>query len=167
MSERFGYCSSCESNVNVELIKPPNFVMCLDCGDEFILLSQQEKKFVKFVVGNIKQVAANGKKCKTLLADVGNDMDVQIVTNAKHIESGEIIVVALEGAVIPAGCDRNDPNATIVTKTSINGTVSYGILCDAPALGWVGGAAGVPQKLNPVEFRPGDLPPISRPAIKK
>ena len=48
---------------------------------------------------------------------------LKIVTNAKHIEEEDLVVVALEGAIVPAGAeyDENDDTVFIVKKKSVGG----------------------------------------------
>ena len=50
---------------------------------------------------------------------------VTIVTNTKHIEEGEIVVVALPGATVPVGKSVED-GATVVEKASVGGRKSGG-----------------------------------------
>jgi hypothetical protein len=77
---------------------------------------------------------------------------------------GSQVVVALEGAVVPAGASPNDDDeAIVVKKTTVGGVKSSGMLCDCPLLAWTGGAKGVIVRLDPKEFPVGSLPPMERP----
>ena len=91
------------------------------------------------------------------IVDVGQDEPLTIVTKAKYVDEGKRVVVALVGAVIG---DPDDGN--IVTKRSVGGVMSEGMLCDSPMLNWTGGAAGQAVFL-PEDFAAGSKPPTSRP----
>eukprot|EP00041_Stephanoeca_diplocostata_P014740 m.277652 g.277652 ORF g.277652 m.277652 type:complete len:178 (+) comp19784_c0_seq3:330-863(+) len=150
---------------------------CMDCGHE---MSQEERdqaaacangggKYENYVVGIVESVEDVPKKAKLKVVEVmiekdNPDLNVTIVTNAKHVNKGIRVVVALPGAIVPAGSNPDeDDNAVIVKKTSVGGKASSGMLCDSPMLGWVGGAAGVAVKLDDT-FAVGGPPPAARPA---
>ncbi len=150
-------------------------MLCLQCGDEFTpstagdgAPASSSGPYDHFAVGLVLQVEAIPKKdLKKVLVDITGDSDeskaIQIVTNAKHIEAGWKVVVALEGAVIPAGAVfGEDPSAIQVKRASVGGTSSSGMLCDSEMLNWSGGAKGVVQRL-PDSFTIGERPPPTRP----
>ena len=94
--------------------------------------------------------------------DKEGDGCVVVVTNAKYVEAGKLVVVALPGAIVPAGADPED-GGTLVAKASVGGRMSNGMLCDSRMLGWVGGAAGVAVSLDASVFNVGQAPPAKRP----
>ena len=51
-----------------------------------------------------------------------------------------------------------------LTKKTVGGRPSEGVLCDAPMLGWTGGGAGA-AALVPEACAPGDRPPEKRPRM--
>lgn len=120
----------------------------------------QGGKYAGYKVGVILSVEAmKDKKYKALTVDVGADEPVAIVTNAKHAEEGERVVVATIGAVVPAGADPEE--GTTVAKASVGGRASHGMLCDGVMLGWKGGANGVAVKLGE-DFPIGGPPPDAK-----
>ena len=50
---------------------------------------------------------------------------VTVVTNTKHVEEGEIVVVALPGATVPVS-KTVEEGATVVEKSSVGGRKSGG-----------------------------------------
>ena len=52
-----------------------------------------------------------------------------------------------------------------VTKASVGGVISEGMLCDSRMLGWSGGGKGVAVQI-PDEFKIGSSPPASKPRPK-
>lgn len=171
------YCSACGSTQEVEFVSDSsdvNMVMCLTCGAEFVDVGLdsndigQHEKYKNFVVARVISVEsiAKQKDLKKVMVDIGNNVDLQIVTNAKYLEVGWIVVVALENAIVPAGANVDeDTDAIIVTKRSVGGVSSFGMLCDSPMLSWTGGAKGIVQQL-PSTFTIGSMPPSSRPRLE-
>mmetsp|Transcript_51908 Transcript_51908/g.126582 ORF Transcript_51908/g.126582 Transcript_51908/m.126582 type:complete len:156 (+) Transcript_51908:100-567(+) len=129
--------------------------MCEECGKEY---TEVDFKYAGFKIGVVNKVEEKGK-LKVCMISVGGPSDLQIVTNAKHISEGEKVVVATEGAIVPAGADAE--TGTVVAKANVGGTPSSGMLCDCPMLGWSGGAAGVLVTLEAGEM--GTAPPAERP----
>lgn len=99
------------------------------------------------------------------------------------------MIVATEGARVPAGADADDESAITVAKATVGGNPSFGMvsglfdsirerasrltslrgaaplqLCDCPMLGWTGGAAGQVVTLKEGEI--GAAPPSERPRGK-
>jgi len=58
--------------------------------------------------------------------EVGKDAPVQIVTNAKNVKEGDIVPVALDGAVLPEGK---------IKKGKLRGVESFGMFCGLETLG--------------------------------
>ena len=139
-----------------------------------------EDKYAGFVVGRIaaaEPIKAKGKKdlkevkVRISLGKDGKEDEedeeedagvVSVVTNAKYTEVGKYVVVALPGAIVPAGSGED---GEVVKVASVGGRKSHGMLCDCPMLGWVGGAAGVAVVLDDASV--GERPPEERPGAKK
>lgn len=58
--------------------------------------------------------------------DAGKESPVQIVTNAKNVKEGDLVPVALDGAVLPEGK---------IKKGKIRGVESFGMFCGLDTLG--------------------------------
>lgn len=58
--------------------------------------------------------------------DVGKEQPVQIVTNAKNVKPGDLVPVALDGAVLPEGK---------IKKCRMRGVESFGMFCGLETLG--------------------------------
>lgn len=58
--------------------------------------------------------------------DVGKESPVQIVTNAKNVKEGDLVPVALDGAVLPEGK---------IKKGKLRGVESFGMFCGLDTLG--------------------------------
>lgn len=172
------FCKTCDSLQEVEKVdESGETVFCVACGEEFIPSTNAASSgaagdvYSNFCVGKVLSVEAipKQKDLKKVMVDVtGNDDEstaVQIVTNAKYIEAGWKIVVAMENAVVPAGASIDeDPNAVLIKGCAVGGVMSRGMICDSPMLNWTGGAKGVVQQL-PDTFNVGDKPPASRPRV--
>mmetsp|Transcript_12727 Transcript_12727/g.20025 ORF Transcript_12727/g.20025 Transcript_12727/m.20025 type:complete len:154 (+) Transcript_12727:195-656(+) len=146
-------CPDCGTDTIMEMEEGE--YMCEDCGVE---LKEADFKFANYKIGLVKEVEDKGK-LKVCKVDVGSGDPVQIVTNAKYLEVDWKVVVATEGAMVPAGADAE--SGTLVAKANVGGTPSFGMLCDCPMLGWKGGAAGQVVKLDDGEI--GKTPPAERP----
>jgi len=94
--------------------------------------------------------------CRQL--DIGQDEDVTIVTNAPNVGSrtvGKKLAVATVGTEV---------EGVIVSKRSIGGTMSEGMLLDSTGLGWGSGAAGN-AALMPDSVEIGAPPPVTKPRL--
>lgn len=159
----FFYCPGCK-NDSVEFCDvDDDSKMCTECGYE-VSNDELEKieKFKNIMVGVITECNSlesgkkkgKGKKALSKLGiDVGNGEVITVVTNAKHVEEGKRVVVARIGATI---------GDIEVSKTSVGGVSSHGIICDSHMLGYKGGTKGLPVFLDD-SFQPGSMPPLSRP----
>lgn len=59
----------------------------------------------------------------------------------------------------------NDAGEEItITKTSVGGHMSEGMLCDSKMLGWIGGGEGIAQQI-PDSIEIGSSPPLSKPKV--
>ncbi len=82
----------------------------------------------KVVVGKIlsKGPHENADALFVCQVDVGADAPVQIVTNAKNVKEGDLVPVALDGAVLPEGK---------IKKCKMRGVESFGMFCGIDTLG--------------------------------
>jgi len=169
------FCKACDSVQEVEKVEEGSeSVFCVACGEEFVPSSgsgAEADPYNNYKIGLVKSVDAipKQKDLKKVMVDViGNGEEtsfVQIVTNAKYIDAGWKVVVALENAIVPAGASLEDGTDAIQIKpTSVGGVKSSGMLCDSPMLNWTGGAKGAVQQL-PETFVIGDKPPVARPRV--
>jgi tRNA-binding EMAP/Myf-like protein len=169
------FCKACDSMQEVEKVdESGDAVFCVACGDEFVPSAPggtTTDPYSNYKIGKVLSVEAipKQKELKKVLVDVTGDGDestaVQIVTNAKYIDAGWIVVVALENAIVPAGANLDeDPDAIQIKATAVGGVMSRGMLCDSPMLKWTGGAKGAVQQL-PDSFQIGDAIPTARPRV--
>lgn len=82
----------------------------------------------KFVIGHVDEIKAHpdSDHLHITQTDVGFDKPVQIVCGAPNIEQGQLVVVALPGAVMPTG--------TEIWPGALRGVDSYGMICSAREL---------------------------------
>lgn len=76
-----------------------------------------------------------------------------IVSSWDGVDVDSRVVVACVGSLV---------NEQEVTKTTVAGVVSEGVLCDTAMLGWKGGVQGA-VALLPASFVPGDSAPLEKP----
>lgn len=182
------FCSSCNAVQSCDFVDEDatscgQLVFCTTCGDEFPLTVSEtttvqseesvtsSDKYRHYHVGCILAVepVQKQKDLKKVLVDIVGDQDeskaIRVVTNAKHVDVGDRIVVALVDAIVPAGARLDeDSNAIQIRPTSVAGVMSHGMLCDSVMLGWTGGAKGIAQKM-PSSCLVGSAPPSSRPRL--
>lgn len=131
--------------------------MCESCGEEWF---DADIKLLHYKVGVIKQVDSMKAPLKKVQVQVDQSTNyIQIVTNAKYVKEGDKVVVAMEGAIVPAG--SND--GILVKKTSVGGVMSHAILCDGVMLDHNGGSNGILVNLNEFDYQVGDMPPLEKP----
>lgn len=117
------------------------------------------------VVLATESLGAKTKSSKALTSctvNVGGDGEpLTIVTSATNVREGSRIIVAPVGStfVDDEGEERS------VTRATVGGIVSEGMLCDSKMLGWSGGAKGIAATL-PEEFELGSAPPSAKPRPK-
>lgn len=121
----------------------------------------EDDRYKGVVCGIVSAVEDLEKNLKACTIDVGAAAPLTIVTNAANVSEGTRVVVASVGAKIPGSGGDED---LVVSKRSVGGRTSEGMLCDAPMLGWVGGGAGA-AALVPDSFAPGARPPERRPRL--
>ncbi len=98
----------------------------------------------KIVVGKILEITShpNAERLVITKVDVGlakpdNTLftdHLQIVTGAKNISEGDIVPIALPGAIIPGIKDENGKNL-VIKKGNLRGERSEGMMCSARELG--------------------------------
>ncbi|WP_057763497.1 YtpR family tRNA-binding protein [Companilactobacillus tucceti] len=83
----------------------------------------------KFVIGHVDEMKEHpdSDHLHITQTDVGLEKPVQIVCGAPNIEQGQLVVVALPGAVMPTG--------TEIWPGALRGVDSYGMICSAKELG--------------------------------
>ena len=110
---------------------------------------------------NVAEVPGHArlKACTLLIDSSSSDSTITVVTNAPNVKTSLLVVVARIGAVV-------EEDNTTITKKSVGGVTSEGMLCSCSMLGWKGhdnSAATIPPDAG---FQPGDKPPASRPLPK-
>ncbi len=90
---------------------------------------------------------SNGKTVRWCQVDVGEDETRGIVCGADNFAVGDLVVVALPGAMLPGGFE--------ISARRTYGHVSDGMICSARELGLGEDAAGI-IVLGPAEAAPGD-----------
>ena len=160
-------CPECD---DTELDEVEDSFMCMSCGCEIDAEAiANAKKFHKFVAGKVISIEPlKGKLSKAVVQvkpdgdDDDDDEGVVVVTNARNVREGDMVIAAMIGAIVPAGAVLDeDPNAFVVKKSSVGGISSYGVLCDSPMLGWIRGTTGCAAKL-PASYEIGTAPPPSK-----
>ncbi|WP_099975002.1 YtpR family tRNA-binding protein [Lactobacillus terrae] len=83
----------------------------------------------KFVVGYVEEMTEHpdSDHLHITKTNVGLDSPVQIVCGASNIEQGQLVVVALPGAVMPTGFE--------IWPGQLRGVDSFGMICSAGELG--------------------------------
>ena len=135
--------------------------MCEDCGHEQTSVDWKYRNYKIGQILEVEEIKNNLKKCKV---DVGHEL--QVVTNAKHVAEGDLVVVALQGAIVPTGSEAEEDGGqgTTVKSASVGGEKSEAMLCDGVMLAWAGGANGVLVKLKAEDgFQIGQRPPANKP----
>lgn len=101
-----------------------------------------EKHVENVVTGKLLEIAPhpNADKLVVTKIDVNQGEPVQIITGANNMKVGDIVPVALEGAVLP--------NGVKLKKTNFRGLPSYGMMVSYEEFGF-------DDKVIPKEFRDG------------
>jgi len=83
----------------------------------------------KFVIGHVDEIKAHpdSDHLHITQTSVGLDKPVQIVCGAPNVDQGQLVVVALPGAVMPTGAE--------IWPGELRGIDSYGMICSARELG--------------------------------
>ena len=114
--------------------------------------------------GNCRSGGKTLRACKVRIGGTDNDNYdeatdiVTVVTSAPNVRENSRVVVAPAGSSVLA----DDGEFLEVTKVTVGGVNSEGMLCDSKMLGWIGGAKGIAVNL-PEPFEVGSCPPSSKP----
>ena len=83
----------------------------------------------KFVIGHVDEITEHpdSDHLHITKTDVGLGKPVQIVCGAPNIDQGQLVVVALPGAVMPTGAE--------IWPGELRGVDSFGMICSARELG--------------------------------
>ena len=124
----------------------------------------QYKVGVVVDVEELKATGSGGKPLRLCQVKIGNDVNddnnvIPVVTAASNVRKETRCVVAPVGSTI---LGEDGDSLIEVTKTTVGGRQSCGILCDSKMLGWAGGAEGVAVQVPPT-FDIGSSPPSSKP----
>ncbi len=97
-------------------------------GSKVECYEEEGKSISKVVVGKIlsKGQHENADALFVCQVDIGADAPIQIVTNAKNVKEGDLVPVALDGAVLPEGK---------IKKCKMRGVESFGMFCGLETLG--------------------------------
>lgn len=101
---------------------------------------------------------AGSKALKICSINIGEGDPLTVVTSAPNVRDGSRIVVAPIGSTVLT----EEGEELKVTKTSVGGVMSEGMLCDSRMLGWTGGAAGIAVQV-PESLDLGSSPPATKP----
>ena len=132
------HCGTCDSVQSCEPTEEGSSTyICLTCGDDVEISASAGAggKYDGYKIGKVLSVELipKQKDLKKVVVDVVGDGDVgnalTIVTNAKYVEEGWLLVVATQGAIVPAGAVLDeDPDAIEVKKRPVGGVSSQGLL---------------------------------------
>lgn len=97
-------------------------------GSKVECYEEEGKNISNVVVGKIlsKGPHENADALFVCQVDVGAEAPIQIVTNAKNVKEGDLVPVALDGAVLPEGK---------IKKCKMRGVESFGMFCGLDTLG--------------------------------
>ena len=100
-------------------------------------VKKQADKFVNIIVGKILEIKEHPNADRLRIAAVGtrHGARLQIVCGAPNIKVGQMVPVALAGAVLPDGLK--------VKEMEVRGVKSYGMLCSEDELGLGDDCAGI------------------------
>ncbi len=134
--------------------------MCADCGEviepeDFPWVRMYENYCCGLVLASEK-LSDKLKKCKVDVGE-GEEKAITVVTNDSKVREGDRLIVARIGARVPASSTEEE-GTIVVKKTSVAGTSSEGMLCDAPMLQWGNGSKGVAYRV-PDSIDLGSCPP--------
>ncbi|KKR21311.1 MAG: Phenylalanine-tRNA ligase beta subunit [Parcubacteria group bacterium GW2011_GWE2_39_37] len=92
-------------------------------------ITDQAKKFDKVIIGKILEISRhpNADRLQLTKVDVGGKEVLNIVCGASNIEVGQLVPVAMIGAVLPNGLE--------IKEAEVRGEKSQGMLCAADELG--------------------------------
>ncbi len=110
-------------------------------GFEFEGKEDLKERFANFVVGKVLSVEKhpNADRLRVAQVEVGkaNGGPLQIVCGAPNLAAGQLVLVALVGAVLPTNTKIK------IAKTKIRGVVSCGMICSETELGLGKDSSGI------------------------
>ena len=92
-----------DTDIDLEAQPMGKNYMCEDCGKE---LTEAELFYNNYIIGKVievEEMKSPLKKTKVQVNPESEEDALQIVTNAKHVAEGDLVVVACENAIVPAG----------------------------------------------------------------
>ncbi|MCD4761412.1 phenylalanine--tRNA ligase subunit beta, partial [bacterium] len=100
-------------------------------------IEREADRLACIVVGKILEIKKhpNADRLQLVVVDVGEDDNLEIVCGAFNIEAGQMVPVALIGAVLPSG--------TEIREVEVRGVKSQGMLCAEDELGLGDDHAGI------------------------
>ena len=115
-------------------------------GLEVESVDELGKKYDGFVVGEVLDVQKHPKADRLSLCSVRvqpNESPLQIVCGAPNVAAGQKVIVGLVGATVPH--NQHDPGGKpfVLTKATIRGVESSGMICSAKELGLGEDAGGI------------------------
>lgn len=114
-------------------VTPKDFCAAMTMSGSKVEAFEEEKKRLEgFVVGKIlsKRVHENADALFVCSVDMGGEEPVQIVTNAKNVQEGDLVPVATPGTTVHEG---NESMTIKVAK--VRGVESCGMFCGLETLG--------------------------------
>ena len=114
-------------------VTPKEFCAAMTMSGSKVEAFEEEKtKLEGFVVGKIlsKKVHENADALFVCSVDMGGEEPVQIVTNAKNVQEGDLVPVATPGTTVHEG---NESMTIKVAK--VRGVESRGMFCGLETLG--------------------------------
>ncbi|MBP6672767.1 MAG: phenylalanine--tRNA ligase subunit beta, partial [Bacteroidetes bacterium] len=115
-------------------------------GLEVESIDELGKKYDGFVVGEVLDVQKHPKADRLNLCSVRvqpNESPLQIVCGAPNVAAGQKVIVGLVGATVPH--NQHDPGGKpfVLSKATIRGVESSGMICSAKELGIGDDASGI------------------------
>ena len=89
-------------------------------------MSEADIRYKNYKIGKVVEVEdiqKNLKKVGVAVEDIEEPETIEVVTNAKHISEGNIVILALPGAIVPAGSESeaDGGQGIVVSKQAVGG----------------------------------------------
>ncbi len=137
----------------IDLTESPDAVAekLTSLGLEVEAMEDRGKKFDRFVVGEVLSVEKhpNADRLRVCTVSTGQSGGpLSIVCGAPNVAAGQKVIVGLVGAVVPH--NQHDPsgNPFVLSKATIRGVESSGMICSAKEMGLGEDGSGI-MVLNP------------------
>ena len=101
-------------------------------------LGSNVRKLLLWSCFGLRKINRQVKKKKVDVGE-GEEKAITVVTNDSKVREGDRLIVARIGARVPASSIEEE-ETIVVKKTSVAGTHSEGMLCDAQMLQWGNGS---------------------------